>query len=240
METNGFEGLTKANDQMKRSGNDSRPPVVAFGQSAFPDDTLAWIYKPSRSAMTSAGDRSQGWRLVVERRRPHFVEPLMGWTGDDDPVAQVHLTFPTKDAALLYARRQGLTYVVVDRPAKGAMGAQKLGRRSFSDATLRRLGLGTLEESYARAMLDAPGRDADSCATAMGIVTDPDLTLAAKRSHLMDWAWNEYLAGPATHEGTPTNGKASRLQEIELALVALEQAEAAENANCKRSDQAVA
>ena len=36
----------------------------------------------------------------------------MGWTGSDDTLAQVELTFPSAAAAVAYARRQGLRYLL--------------------------------------------------------------------------------------------------------------------------------
>jgi hypothetical protein len=62
--------------------------------------------------MTSGKARTRGWRLVFERRSAPYVEPLMGWTADDDPLAAVELSFPTLRAAVHYAERQGLPYVV--------------------------------------------------------------------------------------------------------------------------------
>jgi hypothetical protein len=36
----------------------------------------------------------------------------MGWTADDDPLATIELSFPTLRAAVRYAERQRLPYVV--------------------------------------------------------------------------------------------------------------------------------
>lgn len=84
----------------------------AFGRSAFPPDALARIFRQSRSAMTCGRAGSGNWKLVFERSKPHFIEPLMGWTGDDDMLAQVELTFPAREAAVAYAERQGLSFIV--------------------------------------------------------------------------------------------------------------------------------
>ena len=56
----------------------------------------------------------------------------------------------------------------------------------------------------------------------MAVVRDPTLTLEAKRSILMNWAWTEYLIEQASNEGMPENGRTSRLHEVEQALLALE------------------
>ena len=58
------------------------------------------------------------WKLRFERRTPPFIEPLMGWTGGDDTLTQVELSFPNLDAAIAYARRQGLPYLVQDPPQR--------------------------------------------------------------------------------------------------------------------------
>ena len=62
----------------------------------------------------------------------------------------------------------------------------------------------------------------ESWSTPMGVVGDPTLTLDAKRSILMNWAWTEYLIDQATNEGMPENSRPSRLDEVEKALLALE------------------
>ena len=46
---------------------------------------------------------------------PSYIEPLMGWTGNDDTLTQVELTFPTLETAIADAERQGLAYRLEDR-----------------------------------------------------------------------------------------------------------------------------
>ena len=98
--------------------------------------------------------------------------------------------------------------------------------RTFSDSTLDRLGLSRLSETYGRAMTGAANRnDPDGSANwaaPMKIVSDRTLSLDAKRSILMNWAYTEYLIDQATNEGMPENGRPSRLDEVEQALLALE------------------
>ena len=96
----------------RRPTNDNRHKVLSTGRSIFPDNAVARIFKPSRSAMTSGKAGMKGWQLVFERRSAPFIEPLMGYTGGNDTLAQVALKFPTLAAAFSYAERQGLTYVV--------------------------------------------------------------------------------------------------------------------------------
>ncbi len=59
-------------------------------------------------------------------------------------------------------------------------------------------------------------------ASPMEVVYDPVLAPGEKRAVLKNWAWNEYLIDLATAEGMPENARPSRLDEAELALLALE------------------
>ena len=79
-------------------------------RSCIPPDAVAVIHQPSRSAMTSGKRRTREWMLSFERRTPPFIEPLMGWTGGDDTLVQVSLSFPNRAAAIAFAERQGLSY----------------------------------------------------------------------------------------------------------------------------------
>src|SRR3954447_23522205 len=72
----------------------------------------AIIYKPAKPAMTSGRAGTNRWLLEYEPQSAPFVEPLMGWTGSTDPLAQVRLTFSSREAAIAYAQRHGLDYEV--------------------------------------------------------------------------------------------------------------------------------
>lgn len=85
---------------------------LTFGRSLFPDNVVARIFRPGRSVTTSGKARTKGWRLTLARRSAPYIEPLMGWTGDDDTLTQVELTFPTLEAAVAYCERQGLGLVI--------------------------------------------------------------------------------------------------------------------------------
>jgi len=213
--------------------NDNRRRHPSFGRSLFPEDAVARIYKPAHSVTTSGNARANGWRLVFERRDAPLIEPLMGYTGGGDTLTQVELQFPTLQSAIRYAERQGLSYVAQRRAAKPARRVKRrLGQRpkrsshTFSDTTLKRLGLAALQESYGEALDRAADRNdpagPQSWHSPMDVVGDPTLSLEAKRSILMNWAWTEYLADQATNEGMPENRRPSRLDEVEQALLALE------------------
>ncbi|WP_412050165.1 hypothetical protein ACK6D9_22300 [Hoeflea sp. Naph1] len=98
--------------------------------------------------------------------------------------------------------------------------------RALTSDILDRLGLAALQESYGLAMDGAAIRDDASgpatWSSPMDVTRDRALSLEAKRSILMNWAWTEYLADQATNEGMPENGRPSRTCDVEQALLALE------------------
>nr|CAD6436484.1 ETC complex I subunit region [Rhizobium sp. Q54] len=218
-----FSSLSHSNDNCRRSPT----------RSIFPDDTVARIYKPARSVTTSGTALTKSWRLAFERRSRPFLDPLIGYTGCTDPLSQVELSFPTLRSAVSYAQRHGLTYVVQRKPDKCRAGAKGEATRrghkpsvAFTEATLDRLGLGSLQQDYGKALDDADDdREAARPATwssPMQVVNDPTLSLSEKRSILMNWAWTEYLVDQATNEGMPEYWGPSRLDEVEQALLSLE------------------
>jgi ETC complex I subunit conserved region len=212
---------------VRSAANDNGLPRLPAVLPAFPRDAVARIERPARSAMTSATAMPQDWRLVFERRSPPFVDPLMGWTGGRDPLAQLELSFPSLDAAVAYAQRQGLRYVVChDQASRQASERRARRRRAFSDATLQRLGLRGLQGTYGQAMAIAdasppPPGEPSAEPSAMDVVRDPLLSVDDKRSLLMNRAYDEYLSGDAGQSGW------QRLHEIEQALQALERGAAA-------------
>jgi hypothetical protein len=69
--------------------------------------------------MSSGRAGTNRWRLEFERRTPPFVDPLTGWTGGSDPLANLSLIFPSRSAAIGYCERNGLRFEVRERsPAR--------------------------------------------------------------------------------------------------------------------------
>ena len=76
-------------------------------------DVQARIYKPAKNAMQSAWGNSKRWALEFEPTGRRENDRLMGWTGSNDTrSSQVHLRFETKEQAIAYAERHGLSYKV--------------------------------------------------------------------------------------------------------------------------------
>lgn len=208
--------------------NDYRRADQLLTPSVFPKGATAIIFRPEPSPMSSGRAHCDGWRLVFERRSAPYLEPLMGWTSDDDPLTQIELKFPTLKSAIGYAERQGLKYVVQTPGHEGADQAETppAVTRAFSDATLERLGLGALRESYVDAVAGAEARHDprgdEGWTSPMAVAKDAALSIEAKRSILINWAWTEYLIEHASGDGKPDEQRQSRLCEVELALLELE------------------
>lgn len=202
-------------------------PVVT--KSVFPADAQAVIYKPAPSPMTSGRARAQRWTLRFERRSAPYIEPLMGWTGDDDPLSQVELSFPSAEAAIAYARRQGLQYSVEGLPAQGAK------PRLISDnpdvegpaaSQQRRRRLEWIERTLGREVIRhgfGPGAEpAESYADPHQVLLDSNLSPTRKRDILRRWALHASQIETEHSKGnllaTP-----SHLQEVIDALLDLEE-----------------
>jgi hypothetical protein len=72
----------------------------------------ARIYKPAKTAMQSGTARTRDWVLEHEPARAREIDPLMGWTSSTDMLAQLKLTFETREEAIAYAERNGIAYTV--------------------------------------------------------------------------------------------------------------------------------
>lgn len=217
-------------------------PASAIGGMAFPSDAVARIHRPARSPLTSGRAESRRWRLEFERRTAPFVEPLMGWTGGDDPLASLCLSFSTREAAVAFARRAGLRCVVVDEPqpvpaatvgpeiAEPKPVATSEQDRAVNDVIATYLSYALMQTGYGaadpsprdveRALLDP----SDVYRSPHDVLDDAALPPALKREILQRWAWDEFLAETASDEAMP-EGKPSRLDEVKRALIALDERE---------------
>lgn len=216
-----------------RGLQDLRPAVG----STLPRDAVAWIYRPGPSVLSSAPAHGRRWILRFERRSPPVIEPLMGWTGGRDTLSQVELSFPSLEAAIAYAERQGLAYQLANAADRRAVNAH--ARRRELEAGLREAlatlaGFAWLQMRYGRCDLGGTPdleRALREPAAAFGAPSDvlahPELTVAQKREILARWAWDEHLQQLATDEAMPEGRSPSRLDEVRRALCALELSERA-------------
>ncbi|MBL4872627.1 MAG: ETC complex I subunit [Rhodobacteraceae bacterium] len=74
---------------------------------------LARIYQPARNAMQSGQAKSNAWVLEYVPESAKSLDPLMGWTSSDDMRGQVKMQFETQEAAVDFAKREGIAYRVM-------------------------------------------------------------------------------------------------------------------------------
>ena len=74
----------------------------------------ARIYRPAKSAMSSGQAKTRDWVLEYTNDVGREVDPLMGWTSSKDTQTQVRMKFPSKEAALDYAKENGIDAVVTE------------------------------------------------------------------------------------------------------------------------------
>ncbi len=190
-------------------------PRTALTRSVFPDDALAVIYKPARSAMTSGKARTRDWKLCFEPRSRPFIEPLMGWTGGDDTLSQVELTFPSAAAAVAYARRQGLRYILqgTDNPDARPGSNANAAKASSSSSDIRSSDVWPWRLEWVERTLGLRGVQNKSgpvrgpaayYASPQDVLDDHDLSPAQKRDVLRRWALDAYLiCSRANHKPSP-------------------------------------
>ena len=72
----------------------------------------ARIYKPAKTDMQSGRGNSKDWVLEFVSEGKRSSDPVMGWTSIDDTTGQVRLHFDSREQAIAYAKREGLTFAV--------------------------------------------------------------------------------------------------------------------------------
>jgi len=72
----------------------------------------ARIYKPAKTAMQSGRAKTKDWVLEFVSSAKRVSDPVMGWTSIDDMTGQVRLHFDSREQAIAYAKREGLTFSV--------------------------------------------------------------------------------------------------------------------------------
>ena len=107
------------------TANDNAEPRLL----SLPARRRVRIYKPAKSAMTSGWAGTRRWLLEFEPQAALFIDPLMGWSGSADPMTQLRLAFPTREAAVAYAQRQNYDYEVCGLTKTMNAGAQHHSQR---------------------------------------------------------------------------------------------------------------
>ncbi len=84
--------------------------------------------------MSSGIAKTRMWILEFVNETGRDIDPLMGWTSSDDTSAQVRMTFPTKEAALDYAKDHGIEAVVIEpKPRRPNVRSRGYGENFATD-----------------------------------------------------------------------------------------------------------
>lgn len=74
----------------------------------------AKIYRPAKTAMQSGKAKTHLWVLEYDREVARTIDPIMGYTSSSDMKQQLRLTFETREEAVSYAKRNGISYRVIE------------------------------------------------------------------------------------------------------------------------------
>ena len=77
----------------------------------------AKIYIPAKTAMQSGKGKLKDWVLEFITKDPS-INPLMGWETSTDTLEEVVLKFPSKEKAIEYAKRNNISYNVIEPKKK--------------------------------------------------------------------------------------------------------------------------
>ncbi len=72
----------------------------------------AKIYIPSKTATQSGKGKQKYWILEFETKDTR-INPLMGWESSTDTMREVNLKFSTKEKAVEYAKKNGISFKVL-------------------------------------------------------------------------------------------------------------------------------
>ena len=215
--------MERLNQELHRHGPHdwSRDKGWSSGTASGSVGRKAIIRKLQRSVTSAAPQANRPWVLTFERQKPQRIEPLMGWTSDNDPMVQVRLSFPTREAAVAYAEKQGLDYRLLDdhevKPEQSSASERLVWSNALMGVALQHDS--TLPEGLERALV-SPSSVFRTPAEVLG---HPQLGIGQKWEILRRWAWDEYLQELATEEAMPAAETSSRLEEVRSAMLQLEE-----------------
>lgn len=95
----------------------------------------ARIYKPNRHTMQVGRAKTRQWLLEYAPSGSRFLDPLMKWTSSTQTQTQLHLKFPTQEAAIRYAEKNDISYGVI--PQQVPLQQDKSYADNFANSRLK-------------------------------------------------------------------------------------------------------
>tara|TARA_Y100001970_G_C14234931_1_gene861229 strand:- start:2598 stop:2882 length:285 start_codon:yes stop_codon:yes gene_type:complete len=77
----------------------------------------AKIYIPTKTAMQSGRAKQKKWILEFDSKDTQ-INHLMGWESSTDTMGEIVLKFPSKEKAVEYAEKNGISYKIVEPKKK--------------------------------------------------------------------------------------------------------------------------
>ena len=74
----------------------------------------ARIFQPTKTAMQSGRAKMKRWKLVMVPDTKMPTDTVMGWTGMADTSREIELFFPSKEAAVAYAKKHQLAFELIE------------------------------------------------------------------------------------------------------------------------------
>ena len=82
--------------------------------------------------MQSGQAKTKAWVLDYEPEEPRVVESLMGWTSSNDMKSQVRLHFASREEAVAYCERRGISYQVAETQSQPRRGLSYADNFAFT------------------------------------------------------------------------------------------------------------
>lgn len=89
--------------------------------------TAVRIYQPRKNAMQSGRGKTKYWLVEFEPGAKAHNDALMGWVGKGDTQNQVKMRFDTREEAVAFCAKRGLTYQVIEPKTR------RVHPKSYSD-----------------------------------------------------------------------------------------------------------
>ncbi|GAB0489061.1 hypothetical protein MMPV_000277 [Pyropia vietnamensis] len=117
-------GTTSSDTPVAAAGAAAAPltPAELSALSGVPVEhagrRLRIFQQPRPATQQGRGSKTRMWMAAWEKLGDvdRWTNPLMGWTSTADPLSQLSVRFPSREAAEAYAVRNGYTYVVDAAP----------------------------------------------------------------------------------------------------------------------------
>lgn len=114
--------------EIKDLDNELKPcrALLYPNQMEWLDERQVRISRPSKNVMQSGTAYMSTWRIEFNSQQ-RWENWLMGWTSTGDPVSNLTLNFPTKEAAIAFCDKNELAWFVEEQPER------RVRRKSYAD-----------------------------------------------------------------------------------------------------------